>query len=96
MPSKCLMLPEKPITPTVAHTSADPGVFKQGKQDMPQKKEGIHLEEKILFPGKNEITTEALKISYWSARRQIPERYLITNSTGMSGTGFCLIFQSAR
>lgn len=28
------MLSEKPLTPTVAHTSADPGVFKQGKQDM--------------------------------------------------------------
>lgn len=33
MPSKCLMLSEKPLTPTVADTSADPGVSKQGKED---------------------------------------------------------------
>jgi len=62
----------------------------------PQKEEGIHLEEKILFLGRNEITAEGLKILQWSARRRIPERYLITNSTGMSGAGFGLIFESAR
>lgn len=44
-----------------------------------QKEEGIHLEEKISFQGKNEITAESLKILWWSARQQIPKRYLITN-----------------
>lgn len=33
VPSKYVMLPEKPLTPTVADTSADPGVSEQGKQD---------------------------------------------------------------
>lgn len=47
----------------------------------PQEGEGIHLEEKILFQGKNETTAESLKILLWSARQQIPERHLVTNGT---------------
>lgn len=41
----------------------------------------MHLEVKIFFQGKNEITAESLKILWWSARQQIPERYVITNGT---------------
>lgn len=89
------MLSEKPLTPTVAHTSADPGVFKQGKQDVlhrcvsaPKRRGNPFRGENSVSRKKNEITAEGPKILQWSARRQIPVRYLITNSTGMSGTGF--------
>jgi len=54
----------------------------------PQKEEGIHLKEKSLFPGKNGIIAEGPKTLQWPARRQIPEGYLITNSTRTSGCGF--------
>lgn len=40
-----------------------------------------------MFPGKNEITAEGLKILQWSDRQQILGRYLIMNSIGMAGTG---------